>query len=177
MKADGDESGFGRRERGASSKIEYGVSMELGRNTKSARPSEIVRSQQAVIRQQEELIEVLKGALAAAGVSTVPAAGFWTSGLTPQERALLGVLYARYPRPVAREVILDFLPGQDHVRERQLQVVDVLVHKVRKKLGADAVLTQRGEGFRFGESFYAEMPKQRTEPPAAVAPEPASFRR
>jgi DNA-binding response OmpR family regulator len=151
--------------------------MELGRNTKSARPSEIVRSQQAVIRQQEELIEVLKGALAAAGVKTVPDVGLWTSGLTPQERALLGVLYARYPRPVAREVILDFLPGQDHVRERQLQVVDVLVHKVRKKLGADAVLTQRGEGFRFGETFYAGMPKQRAEAPAPLPAEAASFRR
>jgi DNA-binding response OmpR family regulator len=151
--------------------------MELSANTKSARPSEIVRSQQAVIRQQAELIDVLKGALAAAGVSSVPMAGFWLGGLTPQERALLGVLYARYPQTVAREVILDFLPGQDHARERQLQMVDVLVHKVRKKFGADAVVTQRGHGFHMGEGFYEALPKQDIEAagPRNVAGEPASF--
>ena len=153
--------------------------MELGRNSKSARPSEIVRSQQDVIRQQDELIEVLKGALAAAGVNAVPAHARWMTGLSPQERALVGVLYARYPRPVPREVLLDLLPGNDHARERQLQVVDVVVHKVRKKLGADAVVTERGEGFRFGGAFYDKLPKSRVEAPEtpALEPEPASFRR
>ncbi|WP_372783228.1 winged helix-turn-helix domain-containing protein [Phenylobacterium sp.] len=151
--------------------------MELGRNAKGARPSEVMQSQQDVIRQQDELIEVLKGALAAAGMATVPAHARWMSALSPQERALFGVLYARYPRPVPREVILEFLPGHDHVRERQLQVVDVLVHKLRKKLGVDAVVTERGAGFRFGATFYEQTPKTRVEPSpgAAVAPERASF--
>ena len=153
--------------------------MELGRNSKSARPSEIVRSQQDVIRQQDELIEVLKGALAAAGVNAVPAQARWMTGLSPQERALIGVLYARYPRPVPREVILGLLPGNDHARERQLQVVDVLVHKVRKKLGADVVVTERGEGFRVGRAFYDQLPKSPVEPreTPALPLEAASFRR
>lgn len=151
--------------------------MELGRNAKAARPSEVMRSQQEVIRQQDELIEVLKGALSAAGMEAVPAYAGWMSGLSPQERALLGVLYAKYPRPVPREVILEFLPGQDHARERQLQVVDVLVHKLRKKLGADAVVTERGAGFRFGRHLYDRTPKTSidTAKSAAPAPERASF--
>jgi DNA-binding response OmpR family regulator len=151
--------------------------MELGRNAKAARPSEVMQSQQDVIRQQDELIEVLKGALSAAGMATVPTYAGWMSGLSPQERALLGVLYARYPRPIPREVILEFLPGQDHTRERQLQVVDVLVHKLRKKLGADAVITERGAGFRFGRRLYEQTPKTSldTTKPAGLARERPSF--
>lgn len=151
--------------------------MELGRGEKAARPSEVMRSQREVIRQQDELIEVLKGALAAAGLATAPAYIDWMSGLTPQERALLGVLYARYPRPVAREVALEFLPGHDHAKERQLQVIDVLVHKLRKKLGGEAVVTERGEGFRLGRDFYDHLPKAslETDAPTAVAPERATF--
>jgi DNA-binding response OmpR family regulator len=136
-----------------------------------------MQSQQDVIRQQDELIEVLKGALSAAGMEAVPAYAAWMSGLSPQERALLGVLYARYPRPVPREVILEFLPGQDHTRERQLQVVDVLVHKLRKKLGAEAVITERGAGFRLGRHLYDQTPKTSVEKAksAARSPERASF--
>ncbi len=136
-----------------------------------------MQSQQEVIRQQDELIEVLKGALAAAGMRAAPAHARWMSGLAPQERALLGVLYARYPRPAPREVILEFLPGNDHARERQLQVVDVLVHKLRKKLGAEAVVTVRGEGFRLGGDFYDQTPKTRLDGgPGSPAPgEGASF--
>ncbi len=135
-----------------------------------------MQSQQDVIRQQEELIEVLKGALAATGMGAVPTHAGWMTGLSRQERALLGVLYARYPRPVPREVILEFLPGHDHARERQLQVVDVLVHKLRKKLGAQAVITARGEGFRFGADFYEQVPKLAIEPRRHSIPdEPSSF--
>ena len=151
--------------------------MELGRNAKAARPSEVMQSQQEVIRQQDELIEVLKGALSAAGMEAVPAYAGWMSGLSPQERALLGVLYAKYPRPVPREVILEFLPGQDHTRERQLQVVDVLVHKLRKKLGVEAVVTERGAGFRLGRLLYDQTPKTSVDKTksAARSPERATF--
>lgn len=151
--------------------------MERNPNTKAARPSEIMRSQRDVIRQQDEIIDVLKSALAAAGVTTVPSHDGWMTGLTRQERALVGVLFARYPHAVPRDTLLDFLPGHDHVRERQLQVVDVIVHKVRKKLGVHAVETERGRGFRLGPSFYDELPKQKIEPREApsVKPEHPSF--
>ena len=137
--------------------------MERTLHTKSARPSEIMRSQREVIRQQDEIIDILKSALAAAGVSTIPTHDAWMTGLTRQERALMGVLFARYPHAMPRDTLLDFLPGQDHARERQLQVVDVIVHKVRKKLGVHAVETERGHGFRLGKVFYDALPKKRIE--------------
>jgi DNA-binding response OmpR family regulator len=133
--------------------------MELGFNTKSARPSEIIRAQAEIIRQQDEVIDVLKGALAAAGASALPAHANWMSGLTRQERALIGVLVAKYPHAVPRDVVLEVLPGHDHARDRQLQIVDAVVHKVRRKLGADVVITERGRGFRLGRSFYERLPR------------------
>ena len=134
--------------------------MELYPTTKSARPSEILQSQRETIRQQDELIEVLKSALAATGMSAVPACADWTNGMSPQARAVIGVLYTKYPRVVPREVIIEFLPGHDHVKERQLQVVDVIVHKLRKRFGHEAIFTERGLGFRLGEGFYDQLPKE-----------------
>lgn len=131
--------------------------MDHSPNFKAARTSDILRSQQTVIRQQDELIEVLKGALAAAGVSGVPAHEPWMSVLSRQERALVGILYARYPRVLPRVTILDLLPSLDHAHERQLQIVDTVVHKVRRKLGKDTVVTERGEGFRLGAALHEQL--------------------
>ncbi len=150
--------------------------MELGLNTKSARPSEIIRAQAEVIRQQDELIDFLKAALAAVGSSTLPAHSGWMTGLTRQERALIGVLAAKYPLPVPRDVVIDALPGQDHVRERQLQIVDAVVHKVRRKLGADVIVTDRGCGFRLGRSFYDQAFRRPTPADHSILrPENPSF--
>ena len=142
----------------------YPTGKELHPTTKSARPSEILRSQCAVIRQQDELIELLKSALAATGMSAVPTYAPWLDSLTSQERALVGVLYACYPQVARREQILELLPGYDHVKERQLQIVDAVVHKIRRKLGAETILTERGLGFRMGSVFYDQLPKAKVQP-------------
>lgn len=147
--------------------------MELHLTTKSARPSEILRSQSAVIRQQEELIELLKSALAATGMEALPTYAPWMNGLTSQERALMGVLYAGYPRVARREDIVELLPGHDHVKERQLQIVDAVVHKIRRKLGAATIFTERGMGFRMGAAFYDQM--HATPQPVVTRREPRSF--
>jgi DNA-binding response OmpR family regulator len=122
---------------------------------KSCRPSEMIRLQQDVIRQQDGIIELLKGALAALGCEYTPPAEPWVANLTPQERALLGALYARYPRAVDRYDLLEFLPGRGS--DRQAQLVSIVVHKLRAKLGPDAVLTEHGMGYRMGAEFYASL--------------------
>lgn len=147
--------------------------MDLSPNSKSARPSEILRAQQDIIRQQDAIIQVLKGALAAAGLGFAPTQADWMSGLTKQEAALVGVLYAHYPRSVPRADIIEHLPGHDHARERQLQLVDIVVHKVRRKLGALTIEAERGVGFRLGEAFHAGLPKERLHAEARVIPRAA----
>lgn len=151
--------------------------MELGLNSKSARPSEIIRAQAEVIRQQDELIDFLKAALAAVGSSILPVHAGWMTGLTRQERALIGVLVAKYPLPVPRDVAIDALPGQDHARERQLQIVDAVVHRLRRKLGAEVIITERGCGFRLAQSFHDQLYRQPAAAPdrSILRPENPSF--
>lgn len=120
------------------------------------KPSRIIAEQQAVIAEQEALIELLKGALAAAG-EEVPPFHPWMKGLTPQERAVLGALYRCYPRPVDKERLLDLMPGHDHVEDRCAQLVVVKVCHLRKKLGAAAIESVSGLGYRLSPLQYAAM--------------------
>lgn len=142
---------------------------DTGPAPKSARPSEIIRLQQEIIRDQARIIDVLKGALAMAGVEAAPGYAHELTELTGQERALVGCLYARYPRPVSREAILECVPGRDHARERTLQVVDVLIHKVRAKLGSAAIVTRRGQGFTLGETLQRRLQHGDAHPATAEA--------
>lgn len=139
-----------------------------------ARPSERIRFQQDVIRQQDELIDLLKGALAAAGLHMAGKPEPWLSELTTQERALVGALFARFPRVVDRYDLLDSLPGYSNSEDRQVQILNVVVHRIRKKLGEDAIYTARGEGFRLGDRFYAELNSKPVSPEAIISPEPRS---
>ncbi len=86
----------------------------------------------------------------------------WMNGLTGQERALMGALYGRYPNPIGVYELLELMPGYDHVEERQAGLVGVKVHHLRKKLGADAIESVRGAGYRMGEAFYAGLKRTDT---------------
>ena len=82
-----------------------------------ARPSE----QRAYLKQElanlEAYCSTLKGALAAAGIATVPARRPILEKLRRQEAALVGILFAAYPRVVHAYDILQALPGRDHAEE------------------------------------------------------------
>ena len=139
-----------------------------------ARPSERIRFQQDVIRQQDELIDLLKGALAAAGLHMEGKPEPWLSELTTQERALVGALFARFPRVVDRYDLLDSLPGYSNAEDRQVQILNVIVHRIRRKLGEGAIYTARGQGFRLGDRFYAELKSKPAPSEAIISPEPRS---
>jgi hypothetical protein len=51
--------------------------------------------------------------------------------------------------------------------------VDIVVHKVRKKLGAHTIEAERGVGFRLGDTFHAELPKERLQGEAGPVPQAA----
>ncbi len=136
-----------------------------------ARPSERIRHQQDVIRQQDELIDLLKGSLAAAGLHMESKPEPWLSELTTQERALVGALFARFPRVVDRYDLLDSLPGYSNAEDRQVQILNVVIHRIRKKLGDDAICTARGQGFRLGDRFYAELKAKGGASGTTISPE------
>lgn len=128
--------------------------------SKCQKPSEIIALQRKVIEEQEGIIAILKGALAAAGAEEVPDYKPWMVSLTPQEQALLGALYRHYPRPVGKYELMELIPGYDHVQERQAQIVSVKVHHVRKKLGDDVIENVRGFGYRLSARQYDIMRAQ-----------------
>jgi DNA-binding winged helix-turn-helix (wHTH) protein len=49
------------------------------------------------------------------------------------------------------------LPGYDHVEDRQIQVVSVKVHHIRKKLGGDAIENVWGFGYRLGARLHETL--------------------
>ena len=118
---------------------------------RALRSSEVIARQRQVIKDQEDIIELLKGVLAASSEAAVPTFQPWMNGLTGQERALVGALYGRYPNPIGVYELLELMPGHDHVEERQAGLVSVKVHHLRKKLGPDVITTIRGLGYSLEE--------------------------
>lgn len=144
------------------------AALNLASTVERRRPSRIVAEQRETIAEQEALIELLKGALAAAGLDEMPVYQSWMKGLTPQERALLGALYRCYPRPLDKHALLDLLPGQDHVQERDAKLVATKVCHLRKKLGADAIENISGIGYRLSGQRYEAMRRAEATPLAAL---------
>lgn len=141
---------------------------------RALRPSEVIARQRQVIKEQEDIIELLKGVLAASGEAAVPTFQPWMNGLTGQERALMGALYGRYPNPIGVYELLELMPGHDHVQERQAGLVSVKVHHLRKKLGPHAIESVRGTGYRMGKTFHDAL-KRADAAHRPLAPEPRGW--
>ncbi|MFZ1813869.1 MAG: response regulator transcription factor [Rhizobiaceae bacterium] len=68
--------------------------------------------------------------------------------LSPQEYRLVQYLMLNAGRTVPQQELSEQLQG-DHF-ERESNAIEVLVARVRRKLGSDAIQTQRGFGYAFG---------------------------
>lgn len=99
---------------------------------------------------------VLEAQLSAQNLPPLPPPGPWAGLLRKQEAELLAMLIGCYPRPMSRYEIEDRLPGRDHAAERHLNLIAVLVSRIRKKLGRDAIVNVHGDGWRAGEAIAAE---------------------
>jgi len=108
------------------------------------------------LRQADATIGVLKGALAADTVEAI-AIPHWALSLSPQCRAMMGVLIAKYPNYLTSEQLADRMPGRDHVNASNIGSVAFAVCKARKQLGPTAIVTLKGSGFRVGDAFMAAL--------------------
>lgn len=109
------------------------------------------------LRAADAVIDVLKAALAAQGVETVPWPDARLLVLTGQERALVGALFGVFPKGLSDWAVLDLLPSMDRVKERDVRQVQVVVANVRRKLGRTAIERCRSLGIRLGPDLYAEL--------------------
>lgn len=71
--------------------------------------------------------------------------------LTPQEFKLVSYLVHRRGRVISQLDITEHIYNQDF--ERDSNAVEVLVARVRKRLGADVIKTRRGFGYTLGDGY------------------------
>lgn len=91
--------------------------------------------------------------LTQAGITLDTSSGTVTLGgqpvvLTAQELKILTYLMLRAGRIVSQSDLLDHIYGQDEVRDAN--TIEVFIARLRRKLGRDAIRTQRGLGYRIG---------------------------
>ncbi|GED21540.1 winged helix-turn-helix domain-containing protein [Halomonas halmophila] len=67
-------------------------------------------------------------------------------GLTAQESRLLAYLIHAAPRVVSRAELAEHVYDRDH--EPDSNVIDVQISRLRRKLGSQRIVTQRGQGYR-----------------------------
>jgi DNA-binding response OmpR family regulator len=68
--------------------------------------------------------------------------------LTRGESAVLTALLAARPRSLDRYSLDAAVPARDHARDRDVRIVDVLICRLRKKLGPGVIETTPGWGWR-----------------------------
>jgi two-component system OmpR family response regulator len=71
--------------------------------------------------------------------------------LTPQEFKLISYLVHRRGQVISQLEITEHIYNQDY--ERDSNAVEVLVARVRKRLGPDVIKTRRGFGYALGDGF------------------------
>lgn len=71
--------------------------------------------------------------------------------LTPQEFKLVSYLVHRRGQVITQLDITEHIYHQDY--ERESNAVEVLVARVRKRLGADVIKTRRGFGYALGDNY------------------------
>ena len=71
--------------------------------------------------------------------------------LTPQEYRLFAFMVHQRERVVSQMEITEHLYSQDFARDSNS--VEVLVARLRKRLGADVIVTRRGHGYTLGGNF------------------------
>lgn len=122
------------------------------------KPSEIIACLKGIVREQEQIINTLKGALASEDCRYLHVIEHWGHSLTRQESAMMGALYAAYPRAISKFDLSELLPGHDHVRERSLATINVLIHKIRKKITHINPIESGGYGtctYRITPAYHA----------------------
>lgn len=90
-------------------------------------------------------------------------------GLTPNEARLILALYEARPRPLTRGHLCDLLIHRDHVAGASDRMVDVMVCKIRAKIGADKIETVWGAGLRISPSGAAWVLKAIADDMAGAA--------
>ena len=92
----------------------------------------------------------LEAVLAGQGLDLPPEPAEALRCLSGQELALYQLVAQAKGRCLTRFDIDHALPARDHAEVRSYNHADVVVCRIRKKLGADVIINERGRGYRIG---------------------------
>lgn len=102
----------------------------------------------------QRTIAILRSQLEELDIEPIDAAPAWTDQLSIQEATFVHVLLRVHPHALDKVQIYNRLPHQDHVKEGDLKLCDVLACKIRKKLGKEVIETIWGRGYRISTAFW-----------------------
>lgn len=128
--------------------------MRLPPDSEPRRPR--VRELQDELGKARAQIDVLLTQLRAVHIEAIEVAP-WMVGLRPQEIAIIAALKGAFPRLLDVYSLDEALPRLDDVADRTLSGVHVVIHGIRRKLGADVIETVRGFGWRLSAEFAARL--------------------
>jgi DNA-binding response OmpR family regulator len=93
----------------------------------------------------------LEAMLVAKDIEPVPEV-FTVVGLTRHEITIIEILLHAYPKSVNVYAIEEGLPKKDHVKERDIRIVNVYISKIRRKLGRDIIICTKEQNYRINIS-------------------------
>lgn len=83
-----------------------------------------------------------------------------TFKLTCAETALVSTLYRKFPELVDRTSIEANFTWRRLYDEHDPKIVSIIIHRIRKKLSPDAIVTCKGTGYTLGKEFVERLKKE-----------------
>lgn len=124
---------------------------------RSQRPAERVRELERRLIEAQARITALEALCRLNEVQPEPALPGWTTELSGSELGAMLAMYRAYPSPLSNYDLDEVVPRYDHVEDRDVRGMSVLIHKLRKKIGADSVVNLWGRGYTLSPAFHARL--------------------
>ena len=112
-----------------------------------------VAALEAELQRKDALISLLVMRIEADGGEVAEVELMVRHRLTRGEASVLLALLSARPRTIDRYNLEAAIPARDHARDRNVRIVDVLVCRLRKKIGREVIETVPGRGWRIAPSW------------------------
>jgi DNA-binding response OmpR family regulator len=90
----------------------------------------------------------LEAQLRAVDAEPLPLLPVWATNMKKQQVELISSLVQAYPRTLSDEMLDELLTHLDHAADRDTNLIPVLVSQIRKQIGFEKIITERGRGYR-----------------------------
>lgn len=124
---------------------------------KTQRPAQRVRELEQKLSEAHARISALEAICRRQEVEPEPALPAWTTALSGSELGAMLAMFRAWPTPQSNYALDEVVPRYDHVEDRDVRGMAVLIHKLRRKIGQDAVVNVWGRGYTLSADFHARL--------------------